>query len=323
MRPKRLLIAVLLAVSCGPNQAQVDSTAGVGTAADPFLSAAGRLSFQAVQLSPPPAGFTLGSVQLLGEPPEALLATYYSEGGDALYLLESEPEESDCPECPSIVIEGRNVPYEVMQEGGDNKVVSMSLIRGSTGVSLALQSGAARPVSEMLDVLKRAAAALTPLTAVPGSGAATGSPLKAAAEAARFPVYAPQWLPQYFLLKTATYSPGGPSGGAGAESPATIPGTGEAAGVPPEQVILTYGDSQKVLTVLIEAPRTSGLPSGRQARPVRIGSWKAVTWTDAGGTSIIIDTRDALVCLSGSVQNDTLLKVARSLKKMDGAGSAR
>lgn len=297
----RMMVCLLLALAA-PVVAQAQEAAQ----ADPFASAAEKSSVALYRPGFLPDGFSMGGVQLVTGPDELVVADYFSEGS-SLHIMQSAPEGLECSDCPTTDVNGVSGYYEILEDAeAGMKVVTLTWVQDSTGISLALVGEEDQPVQSALDVLKKVAAGME-LVASPGGVSANSSPegaLKDAADRAGFPVYVPSWLPQYFVLDSVAYAPEGM--------------VEEEGKLSPEQVTLVYKDSIKQVRILIQAAGTLALPTGTQVKTTRVQNWPSALRTGPDNPSLTLNAPDASLVLAGNVQPETLTRMAQSLKRVAG-----
>ncbi len=292
------LLAVLLLASAAA------SVAGAPPASqeDPFSAAAARAAFPVLAPASAPPEFVLAGVELIGNPPDTLLATYHAPDGRSLFLMEGDPEGLACPDCRETVAGAWKASYRADRAEDGSRLLSLVFVADATGVSIGLRDDGTLPESEALRLLQDFGASLRPAARGEAPAGTANEPLLEAARKASFPVYAPAWLPRYFTLKSISYLPPG--------------GSDEGGESRDEQVALVYEDSLKSISLAIRGPGRVALPSGQGARKVAVGSWPAVLLESEGRRLLVISAGDASILLTGTVQEDTLLRVARSLRPL-------
>ncbi len=264
-----------------------------------FVGASARATFPVLEPSAIPAGFVLAGEELLGNPPDTLVATYHAPDGRSLFLMEGDPEGLSCPECRETTVGARNASYRVDRAQDGSRLVSLVFVTDRTGISAGLRDDGSAPEADVLSILCEFAASLQPVTA---AAARAKDPLQEAACQASFPVYAPAWLPQYFMLKSVIYT-----------SSPDATGSEQALD---EQVTLVYEDPVKSISLAVQGPGRVQLPSGPGTRNLTAGGWPAAVQETEGRRLLVVSTGDASIVLTGTVQEDMLIRIARSLMRV-------
>lgn len=266
---------------------------------DLFAAASVRATFPVLEPSAIPAGFVLAGVELLGNPPDTLVATYHAPDGRSLFLMEGEPDGLSCPECRETTVGARKASYRLDRAEDGSRLVSLVFVVDRTGISAGLRDDGSLPEADVLSILREFAASLQPVMA---AAVREKDPLQEAARQASFPIYAPSWLPQYFTLRSVTYTP--PPDATGSEQ------------VLDEQVTLVYEDPVKSISLAVRGPGRVKLPSGPGTRKLTAGGWPAAVQETDGRRLLVVSTGDASIVLTGTVQEDTLIHIARSLRRV-------
>ncbi|BCW97868.1 MAG: hypothetical protein KatS3mg024_0695 [Armatimonadota bacterium] len=274
-----------------------NNTAAAGN--DLFAAASARATFPALEPSAIPAGFALAGVELLGNPPDTLVATYHAPDGRSLFLMEGDPDGLTCPECRETTVGTRKASYRVDQAEDGSRLLSLVFVMDRAGISVGLRDDGSASEADALSILREFAASLQPVVA---AAARQKDPLEEAARQASFPVYAPSWLPQYFTLKSVTYTPA-------PDTTSTDQGLDE-------QVTLVYEDPVKTISLAVRGAGRVKLPSGPGTRKLSAGGWPAAIQETEGRRLLVVSTGDASIVLTGTVQEDTLIRVARSLRRV-------
>lgn len=291
-----MLIALLVLTVAG--------TAGAQSAAsdDPFGSAAAKVNIQVYRPTNVPAEFTLGSLQAVTNPSDVLMATYYSADDRQIHIMQTTPEGLECPDCATVEVDGTPCPYSREDTSDGYALVDLTVIKGKTAVLLGLRQKnldttkallVLRPIAEGMEVVQ-------PQAGSPVTG--KQSAIREAAGGADFAVYAPEDLPQYFYLKTVAYSPAG------------LAEDGEMA--TPEQLLITYASTTKQITVLVQPPGAFQMKESAGRSKVTVRDWKGLAWKEDKQAALALDAGDAMILLTGNVQQSTLLSVARSLERV-------
>ncbi len=291
-----VLIALLVLAAAGASDAETASTA------DPFASASAKLKIQVYRPTNVPAEFALGSVQAVTDPADILMATYYSADDRQIHIMQTTPEGVECPGCATVEVDGIPCPYSREDSSDGYALVDLTVTKGKTAVLLGLRQKSLetakallllRPIAEKLELVQPQAA----------SGAAgKQSAISEAAQRAGFAVYAPDKLPQSLYLKTVAYSP------------AALAEDGEIA--TPEQLLITYATTAKQITVLVQPPDAFELKESAGRSKVTVRDWKGLVWKEDKQAALALDAGDAMILLTGNVQQNTLLSVARSLERV-------
>lgn len=290
--------AMCLLIACATASVQAQTA----TAEDPFAAAAKRTTLQLYRPAAPPEGFVLGSVELIPEPSEMLVATYYSEEESQLHLMQTTPEGMDCPDCPTIEVGGSPSPYSREDSSDGTALVDLTVIKGKTAVVLGLRKKGL-DTSKALLVLRDVAEKLIRVEASPGNADKKNrTALQDAAARASFAIYAPEQLPQFFYLKTVAYSPPG------------LAADGQMA--TPEQLAITYAASAKEINILVQPPDAFALQQAGEKTRVVVRGWEGLVWREGSQQTLALDAGDAMIVLTGNVQQSTLVSVARSLSRV-------
>ncbi|MCC6484249.1 MAG: hypothetical protein IT209_05315 [Armatimonadetes bacterium] len=277
-------------------------------APDPFISAASRIGLPLYRPATIPEGFAFSDLQLVTAPEDMLIVTYFSNDGREITLMESSPEGLDCPDCPTIDIAGSPAPYEVSKSEDGATLVDLTVTREGVAVMIGLRGKAGMTTNDALLTLRTVAESLQKVK--PGTGASrvddsqkpVPAGLRDAAQQASFPVYEPAKLPEYFYLKTVSYTPKG------------LASDGKLS--TPEQLLITYAAGAKEIHLLLQ-PAGAFQMSAIAGHRLQIDGRAAVLASGSTGPVLTVNLGQCLAVLSGGVQPATLQSVARSLRLIE------
>lgn len=283
--------------------ANISATALEPPTRSPFQAAAEKAGVTVYQPGWIPDGFLLANVQLLELPDPTIVAEFTHPDGRGLFFMQTGREGAECPGCQSVEVSGARAFYDQYKTEDGSAVLDLTLLRDGRALLIGLRGEEIDAARNLPDLVKMAES-LQPVSAGSVSAEprdrATNALAEAAAQAS-FPLYIPDWLPEYFVLESIAYSPPG------------LVEAGKERTNPEEIAISWLGPPAKRIRVLVQPPGSFVIPTGKDA--FKIGNWQAGFIRGKDSLAIAVQTPDASILFSGDVMETTLLKVARSIKK--------